>query len=353
MPNQNMMQTTFPKKLTEILSTLGPLLALAFVFFGFALLAPMGYIDGNFVSLNNIVTILKQAVQVATVALGMTMIIASGGIDLSVGSLTALVSVTVALILNQEPFPGIVFCALAGGILVGVIAGAVHGVIVTQLKIVPFIVTLGTMLIFRGLAKGWAGSKPISIVEDFHLSDIMLITRYNKIESDFFKPSFLAWIVMIPLAVWILIVLSVVTALILHYTKFGRYVFAIGSNEQTAILCGVPVNWTKIKIYMIAGFFVGIAGIFSFAEMKSGDPTSSVGLELRVIAAVVVGGASLSGGKGSILGTLCGALIIKTIDSACTMMSLSNWVQDIVTGAIIVIAVVVDRMRTALSSSKV
>ncbi|MCL2347600.1 MAG: ABC transporter permease [Planctomycetaceae bacterium] len=347
------MQTTFPKKLTGIISTLGPLLALAFVFFGFSLLIPTGYIDKNFVSLNNLVTILKHAVLVATVALGMTMIIASGGIDLSVGSLTALVSVTVALVLNREPFPGIVFCALAGGILVGVVAGAVHGVIVTQLKIVPFIATLGTMLVFRGLAKGWAGNKPISIVNDFNLSDMMRITRYNSIESDFFKSPVLAWIVMIPQAVWLLIALAVVTALILRYTKFGRYVFAIGSNEQTAVLCGVPVNWTKIKIYMIAGFFVGMAGIFSFADMKSGDPTSSVGLELQVIAAVVIGGASLSGGKGSILGTLCGALIIQVIANACLMMSLSNWVQDIVTGSIIVIAVVVDRMRTALSASKV
>jgi len=131
----------------------------------------------------------------------------------------------------------------------------------------------------------------------------------------------------------------------LRYTRFGRHIFAIGSNESTARLCGVPVKRTKVLIYVVGLAFAGIAGVLQFSYLSVGDPTTAAGLELAVIAAVVIGGASLSGGEGSILGSLVGALIMTVVANGCTKMDLANWVQEIVTGGIIIVAVVLDRLR--------
>jgi ribose/xylose/arabinose/galactoside ABC-type transport system permease subunit len=149
----------------------------------------------------------------------------------------------------------------------------------------------------------------------------------------------------VPVGVWILILLSVVVSVMLRYTRLGRHTFAIGSNEQTARLCGVPVNRVKIWIYTLSGAFAGLAGVMQFARLTVGDPTVAVGLELDVIAAVVIGGGSLSGGEGSILGSLVGALTMSVIRSGCSQMGMSNWVQEIITGIIIIVAVALDRLR--------
>ena len=143
-----------------------------------------------------------------------------------------------------------------------------------------------------------------------------------------------------------MLAMAVVVSLVLRHTVFGRYVFALGSNEQTARLCGLNVRALKVAIYTLSGLFVGLAGIYQFAKLKVGNPISGVGLELKVIAAVVIGGASLSGGRGTVLGTLTGALIMQTIVSGSTQLGLSNPIQDIILGTIIVAAVTVDQLRT-------
>jgi ribose/xylose/arabinose/galactoside ABC-type transport system permease subunit len=145
--------------------------------------------------------------------------------------------------------------------------------------------------------------------------------------------------------VWLALALTIVTGCFLRYTVFGRHVFAVGSNEATARLCGVSVFWTKVSVYTLAGLFVGIAGVYQFAKLKSGDPTVGTGKELRIIAAVVIGGGSLSGGRGSVVGTLAGAAMMSVIESGCTMLGLSNPIQDIIIGAIVIGAVTLDHFR--------
>jgi len=145
--------------------------------------------------------------------------------------------------------------------------------------------------------------------------------------------------------VWIMIVLAILVAIILKYTRLGRYIFALGSNERAARLCGVNVNRVKITVYALGGAFAGLAGLMQFSRLTVGDPTVAIGLELQVIAAAVIGGGSLSGGEGSILGSIVGALIMTVIRSGCSQMGLANWVQEIITGGIIVFAVAVDRLR--------
>jgi ribose/xylose/arabinose/galactoside ABC-type transport system permease subunit len=148
-----------------------------------------------------------------------------------------------------------------------------------------------------------------------------------------------------PPGVWLLIILTILVGLMLRYTRFGRHIYAIGSNEQTARLCGISVRRTKLLIYVIGLAFAGVAGVLQFSYLTVGDPTTASGLELAVIAAVVIGGASLNGGEGGVLGTIVGALIMTIVANGCTKMDLANWVQEIVTGAIIIAAVVLDRLR--------
>jgi ribose/xylose/arabinose/galactoside ABC-type transport system permease subunit len=199
---------------------------------------------------------------------------------------------------------------------------------VTRLRLSPFIVTLGLMGALRGAAKGLANEQPIYPDETW-LNHLMRLGANGA-------P---------PVGVWLTLVLAVLVGLMLRYTRLGRHTFAIGSNEQTARLCGVAVERVKVLVYTLCGAFAGLAGLMQFSRLTVGDPTVAVGLELNVIAAVVIGGGSLSGGEGSILGTLVGALIMTVIASGCTQMGLPNWVQEIVTGAIIVVAVALDRLR--------
>jgi ribose/xylose/arabinose/galactoside ABC-type transport system permease subunit len=152
------------------------------------------------------------------------------------------------------------------------------------------------------------------------------------------------WLLVAP-GVWIMLALAVMLSLVLRYTVFGRHVFALGSNEETARLCGLNLRRLKIGVYTLGGLFIGLAGVYQFAKLKVGNPTSGIGLELKIIAAVVIGGASLRGGRGTVLGTLTGALLMQTIASGCTQLGLSNPVQDIILGVIIVAAVTVDQFR--------
>ena len=300
----------------------GPLVALVIVYALFASYAPETFARGG-----NLVTMARQTVVVAIAAVGMTIVIVHGGIDLSVGSSVALGTVVIAKLLKLGYGPG---TAALGGVATCAAAGLAVGVLVTRLKVTPFIVTLGAMSILRGVAKGIANEQKIDVDP-------------RGLDSLLSPSSGLG----LPIGVWIAIAIAILAAAMLRYTRFGRHVFAVGSNEQTARLCGIDVAHVKLAVYALAGLLVGVAAVMEFSTLTVGDPTTSSGLELDVIAAVVIGGASLSGGEGSIAGALVGALLMTVIRTGCTHVDLPTWVQQIVTGVIIVVAVAVDRLRHA------
>ncbi len=257
----------------------------------------------------------------------MTIVIALGGIDLSVGSMIALSTVVIALLLRRDVSP---LGAAVGGVLAAAVCGLVNGVLITQLRLVPFIVTLGTMLVIRGAAKGLAEERRIEAPMTW-LND-MLRTAPGQLG--------------LPGGIWTVIILAIIVAGLLRYTVFGRHVFAIGSNERMARLCGVPLSRTKIVVYALSAALTGVAGLLQFSKLAVGDPTVAIGLELDVIAAVIIGGGSLLGGRGTVAGTVMGAGIMAIIQVGCTQKGLASWVQQILTGAIIVAAVALDRVRT-------
>lgn len=307
------------------LNTLGPLLGLAAIYILFAVIGP-----SSFSSTRNLETIARQTAIVGTAAIGMTLVIIAGGIDLSVGSVVALCTVVIALALQTLHLPPLV--AAGCGIAVGMLCGAIIGLLVTRLKVVPFIITLGMMLMGRGLAKGLAGEQKIDAPSSW-LNELLATLSPDT-----------RWMI-VPPGVWGMVVLAIAASIMLRYTRLGRHIYAVGSNEQTARLCGVATDRVKVFVYILSSLTTGIAGLFQFSRLTVGDPTVAVGLELDVIAAVVIGGGSLSGGEGSIAGSIIGALIMTTIRSGCSQMGLPNWVQEIVTGAIIVVAVAIDRLR--------
>lgn len=301
----------------------GVFIALALVLMLFGLL-----IGPRFFSGANLELMARHAAVVCVAAYGMTMIIASGGIDLSVGSTVALSTVVTALMLAGGVPP---LGALGGAVLVCAAFGAFNGFLITRLRVVPFIVTLGTMLLIRGAAKGLADERRVEAPISW-LNDLMRSTAGGQ--------GFL-----LPWGVWMALGLAVMFAAVLQYTKFGRHLFAIGSNERTARLCGVRVDRAKVAVYSLSAALAGLAGVMEFAKLSVGDPTVSVGLELSVIAAVIIGGGSLSGGRGTITGTLAGAALMTVIQVGCSQQGLPNWVQEIVTGTIIVGAVGLDHWR--------
>jgi ribose/xylose/arabinose/galactoside ABC-type transport system permease subunit len=224
-------------------------------------------------------------------------------------------------------------------LFVGCACGLLNGALVSSLRVVPFIVTLGTMTIFLGIGKIFCAESTIfpkreQIPEWLHS---LCSTR---------APDFIVGFVpKVSPGVILVAVFGAAVGLVLRYTVFGRYVFALGSNEATARLCGVPISLTKIAVYTLSGLFVAIAGVYHFATLKIGNPVEGVGLELQVIAAVVIGGGSLSGGRGSVLGSLTGAVIMSVIRSGCDQLSVPNPYQEILIGLIIIVAVAVDQLR--------
>jgi ribose/xylose/arabinose/galactoside ABC-type transport system permease subunit len=301
----------------------GPIVGLAFVsiLFG-ALVGPQFFAGGN------LELIARQTAIVCTAALGMTMVIVSGGIDLSVGSVVALSTVAIALLLRADASPGV---AALGGIAVAAVCGLANGALITRLRVVPFIVTLGMMILVRGAAKGLADERRIEAPTTW-LND--LLRTLGRGEG-----------LLVPSGIWIVALLAVLVGLTLRYTRFGRHLFAIGSNERTARLCGVPVNRVKVLVYTAAAALGGAAGVMQFSRLSVGDPTVATGLELDVIAAVIIGGGSLLGGRGTVIGTILGATTIAVIAIGCSQKGLPNWVQQIVTGGIIILAVALDRWR--------
>ena len=308
------------------LARAGPAVGLVLVVVAFSLLSDS---PGQYLSVLNLRIILSQTVIVALGALGMTLIIISGGIDLSVGSVIALSGVIAALGIREGLSPELAVCL---GIFSGLLVGFVNSLVITRLRVVPFVATLGMLGVARGLAK-WLGDEQTVNVPP---------TWVDKLAVTFPEPS---WIIVAP-AVWITLALAVFMAIVLNRTVFGRRVFALGSNEKAARACGLRTRHLKCWIYSVSGLFFGMAGVTQLSRLRQGDPTVAIGTELDIIAAVVIGGGSLSGGQGGILGSMVGALTMALLRNGCQQMGWPNYLQEIIVGVVIVLAVSLDVVRT-------
>jgi ribose/xylose/arabinose/galactoside ABC-type transport system permease subunit len=373
----------------QLLQKLGPVVGFLFVFGLFSVLQPRKFLNSG-----NLQLMLQLTAVVGTAALGMTLIIISGGIDLTPGSNIALCTVITGLLLIHGLPP---LAAAVGGIAIGTLVGLAIGAMVIghlgavvsgvagvctylllttgwnrpasvsiavavvvalvlglltwrflpRVRLAPFIVTLGLWGTIRGVAQQIAISgtttpdQPGSTT--VNAPDTWLNGLLNNLGAGH------KWTIL-PKGVWLTIVLAIAVALMLRYTKFGRHIYAIGSNEQTARLCGIDVGRTKLLIYTLAGLLVGIAGLLQFSYLTMGDSTTAVGLELNVIAAVVIGGASLNGGEGGVVGSMLGALMMTAVGNGCAKMGWSTSVELMVTGGIIIIAVWLDGLRHQRSS---
>jgi ribose/xylose/arabinose/galactoside ABC-type transport system permease subunit len=341
--------------LADRLVVLRPLLGLVIVLALFAgLLAPRGELK-TFLSPGNFQQLAHENSIAAVLALGMLIVIVSGGIDLSVGSVVALVTVATMqtytlvyagwpewvldfylgdyhfVLLHLSAWSGTQsaplssVAAVPAGVLAGGLCGLCNGLMVTRLHIAPFVATLGMLSVARGLALWVAGRHRITFSSAAQPDWVTLLQK-AKAPHTIFDPG-----------VWSVLALAVVVAVVLRYTVFGRYCYALGSNEATARLCGVPVARTKVGVYVLAGALAGWAGVLTFAHSSSGDPNAGVGLELIVIAAVVIGGASLSGGQGNVFGTLVGVLIWGLIDNGVSFFNANVEVKYVLIGGFFIV----------------
>jgi ribose/xylose/arabinose/galactoside ABC-type transport system permease subunit len=324
---------------------LGPLLALIVIIALFAA-ADRHWSKGYFFSAYNVRVIMSRAALIAVPAYGMTMVIIAAGIDLSAGTALTLCGTVLALQLKHSEVaasdPGFAVSmstALLAMVLTGCLCGLINGVLISATKVVPFIVTLGTMTIFLGIGQILASESTVYAPKE-NIPQWLNLCYTGSQSEGYLIPA-----VKIPTSVIIAAVLAVGVGLLMRYTVFGRNVFAIGSSESTARLCGINVPLTITAVYTLAGFFVAIGGLLYFADVKNGNPSDGTGKELEIIAAVVLGGGSLSGGRGSIFGTVVGALIITVIRSGCSQLSIPNTYTHIIIGGIIIIAVIVDQLR--------
>jgi len=324
------------KNFSAIFNLLGPFLILLFVCGLFAVIMPAD-VRGSFFGIYNFKLILTQTVIVAIGALGMTMIIVSGGIDLSVGSVIALTSVLAAWLLKEGHSIAAAYTAAIG---LGALIGLVNGSIISIFRMTPFIVTLGMLGIARGLSKWLAENMTVNLPPDIPLLKLlsiqllMAVPEPEKPTSLFLSPGIV-----------IAIDLAIIMTIVMKRTVFGRYIFAIGSNEATARLCGIRTRLVKTGIYTLAGVFFGLAGVMQFSRLRQGDPSTAIGIELDIIAAVVIGGASLNGGTGSILGSMIGALTMSVLRSGSTQSDWPNYMQEIIIGIVIILAVGLDKWR--------
>ncbi|HEX4934813.1 MAG TPA: ABC transporter permease [Gemmatimonadaceae bacterium] len=316
-----------------LLARLSPVLGLVAVVLVFTILSDE---PGRFLSAFNLRVVLSQTVITALGAIGMTMIVVGGGIDLSVGASIALTGVLAAIGLRDGWSPAM---AVAAAVAAGGVIGLVNGAVITALRVVPFIVTLGMLGTARGTAKWLAGEQTVNVPP----------TWINDLVVTMPKPS---WLVL-PIGVWVVIALAGLAALVLRTTVFGRRLFALGSNEAAARACGIDTTRLKLAMYGAAGCLFGLTGVMQVSRLRQGDPTVANGAELDIIAAVVIGGGSLSGGEGSIAGSLIGALVMAFLRNGCQQMGWPNYIQEIIIGVIIVLAVALDRARLAWAERSV
>jgi ribose transport system permease protein len=287
----------------------------------------------NFMQTSNMIAILQATSVNGVLAIAVTLVIITGGIDLSVGTMMTFCAVITGVVLTYAGMPMIL--GVLAAVLTGAFAGACSGTFVAKMSIPPFIATLGMMLILKGLSLVISGTRPIYFNETTGFSEISRGSLIGEI-----IPS-----LPIPNGVLILFIVAAVTTYILNRTVLGRYCFALGSNEESVRLSGVNTERWKIAIYALAGSIVGIAGLLIASRLNSAQPALGLGYELEAIAAVVIGGTSLSGGRGSILGSLIGALIMAVLTNGLRVLSVAQEWQTVVTGAIIILAVYADMMR--------
>jgi ribose/xylose/arabinose/galactoside ABC-type transport system permease subunit len=289
----------------------------------------------TFLTMENFMNVLRRSSVNGIIAVGMTAVIISAGIDLSVGSMMALAGMvgayTMIAIDGTDPHGSALFIGTIVGVLTGIICGLLNGVLITKLKLQPFIVTLGTMSAFRGISYVMNEGQPYNVPSYKYLNEGMVLG--------------------IPVSVLIFAVIIVIASFILRYTRLGRYTYAVGSNREAAFHAGVKVDFNLICVYALTGLVVGIAAMITTSRAVSAQPTAGIGLELDIIAAVVIGGASLAGGRGTITGTIVGTLLINFLRNGCTMLDISTNVQLIVIGAIIIAAVAVDQLARSRAES--
>lgn len=290
--------------------------------------------SSNFFQFDNFIGILLSTSVIGILALGATIIIVTSGIDLSVGTVLTLSSVMTGVFIVNLGLP--TWLGVIGGIATGAFAGLVSGLAIAKMKITPFIATLAMMMVAKGLALVISGATPIYFTS---------LPSFNKIAMGSIIPGS-----GIPNAVFIFFGMAIIGSLILNKTIIGRYTFALGSNEEATRLSGVNVNKWKIIIYMIAGIFTGVAGIVMASRLNSAQPALGQGYELEAIAAVVIGGTSLSGGTGTILGTVIGALIMSVLTNGLQILSVPQEWQTVVVGAVIIFAVYADVLRNKKSA---
>ncbi|MEK9198110.1 ribose ABC transporter permease [Ureibacillus sp. 179-F W5.1 NHS] len=304
-----------------MLSKLGPLFGLILLIIVVSILNP------SFLSIANIFNVLRQVSISAIIAFGMTFVILTGGIDLSVGSTLALTGAIAASLLASGTDP---FLTMGIALIIGLILGAINGVIITKGKVAPFIATLATMTIYRGLTLVYTDGRPISGLGDHYSFQL------------FGKGYFLGF----PVPVVTMVIAFVILYFILQKTTFGRRVYAVGGNEEAAKLSGIHTDKVKIAVYAITGFLAALAALILTSRLNSAQPTAGESYELDAIAAVVLGGTSLNGGKGWIFGTLIGALIIGVLNNGMNLIGVSSFWQQVVKGIVILIAVLMDRKKT-------
>lgn len=309
-------------RLSSALQRLGPMLGL------FVIVIILSIMSENFLTLDNILTVLRQVSINALIAFGMTFVILTGGIDLSVGSILALAGSLTAGMLASGMDP---ILAIIIGMLAGAVMGAFNGLVITKGKVAPFIATLATMTIFRGLTLVYSDGRPIT-----GLSDSMTFKMIGQ-----------GYIFGIPVPVITMLIAYGILFFILKKTVFGRQVYSIGGNEEASILSGISADKVKVWVYSLTGLLSALAGIILTSRLNSAQPTVGVAYELDAIAAVVLGGTSLSGGRGWIFGTLIGALIIGVLNNGLNLLDVSSFFQQVVKGSVILLAVLLDRKKTA------
>jgi ribose transport system permease protein len=301
-----------------VLQRLLPFLSLIILFVALAIASP------HFLTSTNLSSVVRQTAVINIMALGMTMIIITGGIDLSVGAILAMGGLLGTMAMEKG-------LSIPAGVLIGIVTGLAcgfaNGIMITSLRIEPFIVTLGTLGIFRGTTLIISNGLPV-----------------HRIPQQF---SFLGEgnLLGVPFVLWILVVCAIVTHVILEHTRLGRYTFAIGSNREAAIYAGIPVKFHMTAVYAIGGMLTGLAGMIEASRLMTGQPTAGQGYELQAIAAVVIGGGSLHGGEGSVIGTLIGAFIMGLLSNGSDLLGVSPYVQQAIIGAVIILAVTLDELR--------
>jgi ribose/xylose/arabinose/galactoside ABC-type transport system permease subunit len=301
---------------TRLLSRYGSSVMLA------VLVVLMSFTSKEFLTVHNLTNVVRQVSIFAIIGTGMTFVIITAGIDLSVGSLLALTSCVAMTVIDSAP--GMDYVGILAGLVIGALAGAANGVVIARFRVPPFIATLAGLTVFRGLSLVVTGGLPII-----------------KLEGSFrFIGSGMIWGIPVPVIIMLFVV--VVMQIVLSRTAFGAYVYAVGGNEEAARLSGIKVGWVKFWSYVLCGFLAGLSGMILMARLSSAQPAVGEGFELDAIAAVVLGGTSLMGGRGAVWSTLIGALVIGILNNGMNLMGVHTHYQLVAKGFLIVLAVLLD-----------